>query len=106
MFPQAVLTSGATTAATVFQSSSVVTPSGTQFSIDCPGGIAFDTQGNLWYANFSSDFVDGFGSVGEFTKAQLTARGESTPITNIYLEMNPTHTNIAQPIGLAFGPSF
>jgi hypothetical protein len=44
MFPQAVLTSGATTAAAVFQASSVVTPSGTQFSIDCPGGIAFDNK--------------------------------------------------------------
>ena len=106
MFPRPALTSGATTAATVFQSASVATSGGTQFSIDCPGGIAFDTQGNMWYANFSSDFVDGLGSVGEFTKAQLSATGKSTPKPNIYLEVNSAHTNMSQPIGLIFGPSY
>ncbi len=106
MFPKAVLTSGASQAATIFQSTSITTVNGTEDSIDCPGGVAFDAQGNLWYTNFSSDFVDGYGAVGEFTKAQLAVTGTSTPTPNIYLGVNAAKTNIVQPIGLTFGPAY
>jgi hypothetical protein len=102
MFPKAVLTSGATIAATVFQSTSIATPNGTENTIDCPGGIAFDAQGNLWYTNFLSNHANG--AVGEFTKSQLSATGRSTPTPHIFLDGDKTGTNLSQPIGLTFGP--
>jgi len=54
MFPKASLTSGATSATTVFQSTTIATTGGSENTIDCPGGIAFDANGNLWYTNFTS----------------------------------------------------
>jgi hypothetical protein len=104
MFPKAVLTSGATKATTILRSTSITTSGGIEDSIDCPGGVAFDAQGNLWYTNFSSDFVDGFGAVGEFLKSQLSATGTRTPAPNIFLNGNNTGIN-SQPIGLTFGPA-
>jgi secreted PhoX family phosphatase len=101
MFPKAVLTSGASQATTVFQPTSISTPNGTESTINCPGGIAFDAQGNLWYTNFYSKQR---GSVGEFTRSQLLVTGKSSPTPNIFLDGNVTGTNFNQPIGLTFSP--
>ena len=103
-FAAAVLTTGATSATTVFQSTSISTPNGTEDTIDCPGGIAFDASGNLWYTNFSSNKVDG--AVGEFTATQLSTApaGKSTPTPNIFLDGMPGGANFDGPIGLTFGP--
>jgi len=103
MFPKAVLTTGASKATTIFQSTSITTPNGAEDTIDCPGGITFDMQGNLWYSNFASNLVDG--AVGEFTKSQLAVTGKSSPTPHIFLDGNMSGTNFDQPIGLTFGPS-
>ena len=103
MFPKATLTSGASKAAAIFRSTLVTTKNGVENSIDCPGGIAFDVQGNLWYTNFNSLHTNG--AVGEFTLSQLAvATGISTPTPNIFLDADKTGTNLSQPIGLTFGP--
>jgi hypothetical protein len=104
MFPKAVLTTGSTSATTIFQSTSITTTNGAEDTIDCPGGIAFDASGNLWYTNFSSLKVDG--AVGEFTAAQLlTALGTtSAPTPTIFLDGMPGGANFDGPIGLIFGP--
>jgi hypothetical protein len=105
MFSKAVLTLGTTKAAAILRSTSVTTPTGIEKSLDCPGGIAFDAKGNLWYTNFSPDFVDNVGTVGEFTKSQLAATGITMPKPTIFLVSNASRTNFSQPIGLTFGPS-
>jgi secreted PhoX family phosphatase len=102
MFGKAILTTGAASATTVFQSASITTPNGTENTIDCPVGIVFDAQGNLWYTNFVSRKVDG--AVGEFTASQLKAVGKSTPTPNIFLDGSPGGANFDGPIGLTFGP--
>ena len=103
-FKKAVLTTNATSASAVFKSTSITTANGTEDTIDCPGGIAFDAQGDLWYTNFSSVKVGG--AVGEFTAAQLSAAtGTSSPTPNIFLDGNTTSPlNFDGPIGLTFGP--
>jgi hypothetical protein len=105
MFPKSALTVGATSAAVMFKPRTITTPNGTENSIDCPGGIAFDAQGNLWYTNFENLNSKIYGSVGEFTKNQLSTLGTSTPLPNIYLDANTSSGNIDAPIGLAFGPA-
>jgi hypothetical protein len=105
MFSKSVLTSGASTANAIFQSTSITTPNGTEKTIDCPGGIAFDKQGNLWYTNFFSAVSPVSGAVAEFTKSQLSATGTSTPTPNIFLDGNTGASNFNGPIGLTFGPA-
>ena len=104
MFPKSVLTLGASTARTIFQSSFITTPNGTEDTINCPGGIAFDAQGNLWYTNFQSLNSHISGSVGEFTRSQLSVIGKTKPKPNIFFDGNTTATNFDGPIGLIFGP--
>lgn len=102
MFPKATLTTGATSAKTIFQTTSITTPNGVENTIECPGGIAFDAQGNLWYTNFFNEF--GNGGVGEFLQSQLSATGTSSPTPNIFLDGDSARTNFNAPIGLTFGP--
>jgi len=105
-FPKAVLTTGAASATTIFQSTSITTANGTENTIDCPGGIVFDVQGNLWYTNsLSNQTAKGVGgAVGEFSASQLSATGKSTPTPNIFLDGSPGGANFDGPIGLTFGP--
>ncbi len=102
MFPKASLTTTTTSATTIFQSTSITTPNGTENTIDCPGGIAFDSLGNLWYTNFLSVKVDG--AVGEFSAAQLSVTGTSSPTPTVFLDGDPSGINLNAPIGLTFGP--
>ena len=104
MFPKAALTTGATRAQTIFEATPITTPNGTENSIECPGGIAFDAAGNLWYTNFESMNNLISGAVGEFTRSQLLVGGTSKPKPNIFLDGNSASTNFDGPIGLAFGP--
>jgi hypothetical protein len=104
MFPKSALTVGASRARTIFESTFITTPNGTENTIDCPGGIAFDAQGNLWYGNFESLNSQISGAVGEFTKSQLLVSGISKPKPNIFLDGNSAASNFDGPIGLAFGP--
>jgi secreted PhoX family phosphatase len=104
MFPKSSLTSGAGNATTVIAPTSITLPNGmTESSLNCPGGIAFDAQGNLWYTNFYSN-TSKAGAVGEFLQSQISVSGSPiTPTPNIFLEGAAAGPN-AQPIGLTFGP--
>lgn len=104
MFPKSSLTTTTPTATTVFTPVGVTTPNGTDQSLNCPGSIAFDQNGNLWYSNYLSSDGAG-GSVGEFLKSQLTATGTSSPPPNIYLEGDTGATVFNTPEGIAFGPA-
>jgi hypothetical protein len=107
MFPKASLTTTTARASAIFQSGPIATVNGVENTLNCPGGIAFDAAGNLWYTNFfSAQTAKGVaGAVGEFTAAQLAgATGTSTPVPNIFLEGDTTGTNFDAPIGLRFGP--
>jgi len=104
MFPKGTLTTTATTAAVIFKSITVNTSNGPDQSLNCPGAIAFDQKGNLWYSNFISSAGAG-GSVGEFLKSQLAASGASSPAPNIYLEGDTGLTVFDRPEGIVFGPA-
>ena len=105
MFSKSVLTSGASTATAIFKSTSIITPNGSEKTIDCPGGVAFDKQGNLWYTNFFGAVPQVSGAVAEFTKSQVSATGTGTPTPNIFLDGNTGASNFDGPIGLTFGPA-
>ncbi|HEY4931520.1 MAG TPA: hypothetical protein VII23_08115 [Terriglobales bacterium] len=95
-----VAASGSPTPVVVLSSTSVSTPPGASFSLDCPEGVAFDKSGNLWVSNAVSD---NFGSIVEFTPDQLTASG--SPVPNIFLDSDPAGDNLNQPALFTFGPS-
>jgi sugar lactone lactonase YvrE len=89
--PAATVTIGAT---------SVTTSTGTANSIDTPSGLAFDGSGNLWVANGTSDTN---GSLAEFSASQLKVSGSPSP--KVFLDSNPSGTNLNFPAQLTFGPS-
>jgi len=60
-------------------------------SIATPAGMAFDSDGSLWIANFAN------GTIVRFDKSQLTSSGAPVPSRTI--------TGIANPTGLAFDAS-
>jgi sugar lactone lactonase YvrE len=91
--------SGSPTPIVVLSATSVSTPPGNSFSLDCPQGIDFDKNGNLWVSNALSDNE---GSIVEFTSDQLTSSGSPAP--NIFLDSNPAGTNLNQPALFTFGP--
>jgi sugar lactone lactonase YvrE len=95
-----VAASGSPTPVVVLNSTSVSTPPGASFSLDCPEGVVFDKSGNLWVSNAVSD---NFGSIVEFTPDQLTASG--SPVPNIFLDSDPAGDNLNQPALFSFGPS-
>ncbi len=103
-------TTSTSTATRTFTSTTVTIPSGNEDSFNCPGGIAFDNAGDLWYTNFESTQAGKGvrGAVGEFTAGQLTGApaGPSAPVPHIFLEGDTTGTNFHSPIGLTFGPEF
>jgi len=103
MFSKLSLT-GTSTAATIFTTTTISVPStgNMENTIDCPGGIAFDAQGNLWYSNFASVHADG--AVGEFSASQLSVTGTSSPTPIIFLDGDATGTNFDGALGLTFGP--
>jgi hypothetical protein len=105
MFPKAALATGAAAATAIFKE---VTVTGTsEKSLNCPGGVTFDSKGNLWYTNFFGVGTGVNGAVGEFTAAQLAAApASSTPQPTIFLEADTTGTAISFPLGLTFGPQF
>ena len=92
-------TSGSKTPAIKLQATTVSTPTGTAFSLDCPEGLTFDHSGNLWVSNATSDT---FGSLIKFTKSQLAASG--TPSPAVFLDADATGTNLNQPVLIDFGP--
>lgn len=88
--------SGSPTPIVVLSATSV----GNSSSLSCPEGMAFDKGGNLWVSNALSD---NFGSIVQFTAAQIGASGSPAP--NIFLDSNSTGTNLDQPALFSFGPS-
>ena len=91
-----VAASGSPTPIVVLSATSV----GASTSLNCPEGIVFDESGNLWVSNAASD---NFGSIAEFTPAQIAASG--SPVPNIFLDSNSKGTNLNQPALFSFGPS-
>ena len=69
--------------------------SATGGSLDQPDGLAFDSSGDLWVADYANN------SVVEFTPSQLATSGSPTP--NVTL--SATGTSVAEPIGLSFDSS-
>ena len=72
-----------------------VTISATAGSISSPFALAFDSVGDLWLANYSSD------TLVEFTPSQLAATGSPTPNVTV----SATGGSIDGPLGLAFDSS-
>ena len=68
--------------------------------IGAPDGITFDSQGNLWVANYTGS--NGNGSVAEFTHAQLGASGSPTPANLI--PADSAGSNLSGPAGLVIAP--
>jgi hypothetical protein len=104
MFPKSSLTTTTSSAATVFTAAPIATPNGSDQTLNCPGAIAFDKDGNLWYTNFISN-AGAAGAVGEFARAQLATGGSSSPTPRIFLEGDTGRTVLDSPEGLAFGPA-
>jgi secreted PhoX family phosphatase len=79
---------------------------GTLASFANPAGLAFDSAGDLWVANQSSQTGQGKrlgdGSIVEFTPSQLTASGSPVPVRGILANKN--ETNLGAPIYITFGP--
>jgi hypothetical protein len=98
--PGDIAASGSPTPAVTISSTSVTTASGTDSSLLCPEGLAFDKQGNLWVANLLSNNA---GSIAEFTADQLTASGN--PVPAVFIESNPSDANLSNPVLLSFGPA-
>ena len=120
--------SGAITpaATATITATTVTTTTGSTESIYGPEGLAFDKSGDLWVANWTSD---NYGSLAEFTRKQLAAvvgggspvavgsatdstktRGQtvvasSGPSPKVFLDSNPTGSNIDAPLLITFGPS-
>lgn len=88
------------TATVTLSATSVTTSTGTAQSLDGPDGLAFDHSGDLWVANWSSDYS---GSLAEFTPKQLAATGSPSP--TVFLDSDTNGTNISNPILFTFGPS-
>src|SRR5579875_820941 len=105
MFPKAALSTGAKSASAIFKSTIVTGTS--EKSLNCPGGVTFDTSGNLWYTNFFGTGTGVNGDVGEFTAAQLaSAPASSTPQPHIFLVADTAGNGLSFPLGLIFGPQF
>ena len=68
--------------------------------IGAPDGISFDSQGNMWVANYTG--ANGNGSVAEFTHGQLSASGSPTPTTLIAADS--TGGNLSGPAGVVITP--
>lgn len=95
-----VAASGSPTPIVVLSATTVSTPPGNSFSLDCPQGLSFDRSGNLWVSNALSDNQ---GSIVEFTSSQITESGSPAP--SIFLNSNPAGTNLNQPALFTFGPN-
>jgi sugar lactone lactonase YvrE len=72
----------------------VLTVSSTAAGLDETEGLAFDSSGDLWAANFA-------GTVVEFTPGQLATSGSSTPTPAVTL----SSSSLDGPWALAFDPS-
>ena len=72
-----------------------VTISATGGSLDQPDGLAFDSSGDLWVADYANS------SVVEFTPSQLATSGSPTPSVTL----SATGTSLAEPIGVSFDSS-
>jgi hypothetical protein len=97
---QDITQSGSPDAAIVIGATTVMVANGDANSLDCPGGLAFDKQGNLWVANALSDQD---GSLAEFSASQLTASGSPAP--KVFIDSDPNGTNLHEPGLIAFGPT-
>jgi hypothetical protein len=74
-------------------------------SIESPRSLAFDNKGNLWIGNPSQPRPGlGYGSMAEFSEAQLSTSGSPIPVREIL--SNPYNSNIGRPSFMTFGPAF
>jgi hypothetical protein len=73
--------------------------SSTDFSIQCPEGLAFDDRGDLWLANGCSP---PWGDIVEFTPDEIGASG--SPLPKVLLRSNKHGTNLIGPTSILFGP--
>jgi hypothetical protein len=61
---------------------------GSSNAVDCPIGMTFDTNGNLWVANGLSNGPNGDGDIVEFAAAALGNLKGATPITPAKILLN------------------
>jgi hypothetical protein len=76
----------------------VITPegSGPTVSLNQPDGLAFDSAGNLWVANFLTS------TLVQFSKSQLGSSGSPTPAVELAASGSGTAASIDGPGGIAF----
>jgi hypothetical protein len=68
--------------------------------LDCREGLALDSSGGLWVANYYSD---NFGSLVRFTPEQLLTSGN--PVPEVLINSTSTGSNISRPFLIGFGPA-
>jgi hypothetical protein len=61
---------------------------GSSNAVNCPIGMTFDTNGNLWVANGSSNGPNGAGDIVEFAAAAIANLKGATPITPAKILLN------------------
>lgn len=72
----------------------LITLSATAGSLAAPRGLAFDTRGDLWVANFTGN------TINEFLSGDLSASGSPTPVATLALPAADS-----SPVALAFDNS-
>ena len=68
--------------------------------LDCKEGLALDSSGGLWVANYYSE---NFGSLVRFAPAQLLQSGSPAP--EVLINSTSTGSNISRPFLIGFGPA-
>ena len=68
--------------------------------LDCKEGLALDSSGGLWVANYYSENL---GSLVRFAPAQLLKSGSPAP--EVLINSTSTGSNISRPFLIGFGPA-
>ncbi len=68
--------------------------------LDCKEGLALDSSGGLWVANYYSE---NFGSLVRFAPEQLLKSGNPAP--EVLIDSTSTGSNISRPFLIGFGPA-
>jgi hypothetical protein len=76
------------------------TPGASTQNLGCREGIALDSSGGLWVANYYSDNL---GSLIRFPPQQLAKSGN--PIPQVFINSTATGSNFSRPFLIGFGPA-
>lgn len=66
---------------------------GSTNAVNCPIGMTFDTNGNLWLANGKSTGAGGAGDIVEFPASAIGNPTGATPITPAKILLNDSVVN-------------